>query len=245
LRSERNAYGISPITSVGRARAAESCDRGPAFPFHSRVSYSDIAALVHEKHRVGDWWSQTVTVGYERIKGLRERGQRRGGAYEATKSRTFKVSVKALFRAWADDATRHRWIGGVETVVRTATAPKSLRLQWPDGTIVAGSPRRATQRARSHSRIRSCGTGRRPRRRKRSGRIGSTYWPHCLPTGLVAMIARESGIATERGLLKQPDKQERPFERDPDEGNGAQRLVARRRRNGRRRRARNSSPVDR
>jgi hypothetical protein len=78
-----------------------------------------------------------VTVGYERIKGLRERGQRRGGAYEATKSRTFKVSVKALFRAGADDATRHRWIGGVETVVRTATAPKSLRLQWPDGTIVA------------------------------------------------------------------------------------------------------------
>ena len=45
--------------------------------------------------------------------------------------------MNALFHAWADDATRHRWIGGVETAVRTATAPKSLRLQWPDGTIVA------------------------------------------------------------------------------------------------------------
>ena len=100
------------------------------------MPHRDIATVVHEKHRVGDWWAQTVTVGYERIKGLRERGQRRGGAYEATKSKTFNVSVNALFHAWADDATRRRWLG-IETVVRTATAPKSMRLQWPDGAIVA------------------------------------------------------------------------------------------------------------
>jgi hypothetical protein len=96
----------------------------------------DIAALVHGKHRVGDWWAQTVTVGYERIKGLRERGQRRGGAYEVGKSKTFSVPVTALFKAWADDATRRRWLDGVDVVVRTATAPKSMRLQWPDATIV-------------------------------------------------------------------------------------------------------------
>lgn len=101
------------------------------------MPHRDIAALVHRKHRVGDWWAQTVTVGYERIKGLRERGQRRSGAYEAGKSRTFNVPVKALFKAWADDATRRRWLDGVEAAVRTATPPKSIRLQWPDGTIVA------------------------------------------------------------------------------------------------------------
>ena len=28
-----------------------------------------------------DWWSQMVTVGYERIRGLREKGQRRDGGY--------------------------------------------------------------------------------------------------------------------------------------------------------------------
>jgi hypothetical protein len=100
------------------------------------LPHRDIAALVHKKHRVGDWWAQTVTVGYERIKGLRERGQRRGGAYEAGKSRTFSVPVNVLFKAWADDAMRRRWLDGVAATVRTATAPKSLRLQWPDGTIV-------------------------------------------------------------------------------------------------------------
>jgi len=102
----------------------------------SALPHRDIAALVHTKHGVGDWWAQTVTVGYERIKGLRERGQRRSGTYEANKSRTFNVPVNALFKAWADDGTRRRWLDGVAATVRTATAPKSLRLQWPDGTIV-------------------------------------------------------------------------------------------------------------
>jgi hypothetical protein len=101
------------------------------------MPHREIASLLHRKHGVADWWSQTVTVGYERIKGLRERGQRLSGAYEASKSRTFDVPVKTLFHAWADGATRRRWIRGVDTTVRTATAPKSLRLQWPDGTIVA------------------------------------------------------------------------------------------------------------
>jgi hypothetical protein len=101
------------------------------------MPHREIASLVHGKHRVADWWAQTVTVGYERIKGLRERGQRRSGAYETNKSRTFDVPVSALFRAWADDKTRSRWLGGVESSVRTATAPKSLRLQWPDGSIIA------------------------------------------------------------------------------------------------------------
>jgi hypothetical protein len=101
------------------------------------LPHRDIAAFVHEKHHVDGWWAQMVTVGYERIKGLRDRGQRRGGAYEVGKSKTYNVPVKTLFHAWADDATRRRWLDDVETVVRTATAPKSMRLQWPDGTIVA------------------------------------------------------------------------------------------------------------
>jgi hypothetical protein len=100
------------------------------------MAHRDIATLVHEKYNVGDWWTQTVTVGYERIKGLRERGQRRGGEYEATKSRTFAVPVDALFDAWADERSRRKWLVGVDPTVRTATAPKSMRLKWPDGTTI-------------------------------------------------------------------------------------------------------------
>lgn len=100
----------------------------------SAMTHRDIAVLVSQKYGAPDWWAQTVTVGYERIKGLRERGQRRGGAYEAGKSRTFDVPVATLFEAWADKATRKRWLD-IDPIVRTATAPKSMRLQWPDGTL--------------------------------------------------------------------------------------------------------------
>ena len=97
--------------------------------------HSGIARLLSEKHGVAPWWAQSVTVGYERIKGLRDRGQRRGGGYEVGKSRTFAVPVRELFDTWAADATRRRWLA-VTATVRTATAPKTVRLQWPDGTIV-------------------------------------------------------------------------------------------------------------
>ena len=101
------------------------------------MAHRDIARIVHDKFGVADWWSQTVTVGYERLKGLRDRGQRRGGSYEASKSKTFDVPIASLFAAWADDATRRRWVDAAATSVRTATPSKSMRLQWPDGTIVA------------------------------------------------------------------------------------------------------------
>ena len=102
----------------------------------AKMPHREIAVLVGEKYRAGDWWSQTVTVGYERIKGLRDRGQRRDGAYEAGKTKTFNVPVKTLFDAWASDTARRRWLKGVKTTLRTATSPKTVRLQWPDKTIV-------------------------------------------------------------------------------------------------------------
>jgi hypothetical protein len=102
-----------------------------------KMSHGKIAELVNKKFNVGDWWTQTVTVGYERIKGLRARGQRRDGSYEATKSRTFDVPVTTLFEAWADKAMRDRWLNGTSVKVRTATAPKSIRLGLADGGILA------------------------------------------------------------------------------------------------------------
>ena len=103
----------------------------------AEMSHREIAELVRAKYKVGDWWTQTVTVGYERIKGLRARGQRRDGSFEASKSRTFDVPVSELFEAWADEKTRQRWLNGEKLRIRTATAPKSMRLDWPGGGIVA------------------------------------------------------------------------------------------------------------
>jgi hypothetical protein len=101
------------------------------------MAHRDIAALVHREYEIDGWWSQAVTVGYERIKGLRARGQRRDGTFEASKSRTYPVPVAVLFEAWMDAKVRRRWLTGASVKVRTATKPKSLRLDWADGTLIA------------------------------------------------------------------------------------------------------------
>jgi uncharacterized protein YndB with AHSA1/START domain len=98
--------------------------------------HARIAAYAHEKFKVSEWWSQAVTVGYERIRGLRDIGQRRGGGYEANKSRTFPVPVAALYAAFADARRRARWLSGVKMAVRKATRNKSVRITWEDGTSV-------------------------------------------------------------------------------------------------------------
>lgn len=96
-----------------------------------------IAKHLHEACGVPGWWSQMVTVGYERIHGLRAMGQRLDGAYEASKSKTFAVPVARLYRAWKDARTRAKWLPGVALTIRTATSEKSMRITWPDGTSVA------------------------------------------------------------------------------------------------------------
>ena len=101
-----------------------------------KLAHRDIAALVSKKFKIEGWWSQAVTVGYERIKGLRARGQRRDGSYEANKSRTYNVPTETLFDAWANARVRGRWLDGEIGKVRTSAKPKSMRLDGKGGSIV-------------------------------------------------------------------------------------------------------------
>ena len=82
------------------------------------------------------WWTQAVTVGYERLRGKRARGQRMSGAWEASKSRTFSIPVDELFAWFADTRKRSRWLGKTKMTVRKATSSKVMRITWEDETSV-------------------------------------------------------------------------------------------------------------
>jgi len=101
-----------------------------------RMSHRDIARHLVAEHGLGGWWSQTVTVGYERIRGLRDVGQSRDGGFEAGKSRTYPVPVATLFGMFNDARARRRWLPSGWKRVRTSIANKSLRVDWQDGTQV-------------------------------------------------------------------------------------------------------------
>jgi hypothetical protein len=98
--------------------------------------HGDIARYLSEEHDVSGWWAQAVTVGYERIRGLREIGQRRSGEYAASKSKTVAAPVRSLYRAFTVARTREKWLPGVEWKVRTSVPEKSIRVTWADGTSV-------------------------------------------------------------------------------------------------------------
>ncbi|MGH9319370.1 MAG: hypothetical protein ACRD21_27855 [Vicinamibacteria bacterium] len=98
--------------------------------------HRDIAEYLYEEQGVPGWWAQTVTVGYERIRGLRDVGQRRSGEYEASKSKTLPVPLKKFFRAFTDVGTREKWLPGVKWTVRATVPDKSFRVTWEDGTSV-------------------------------------------------------------------------------------------------------------
>jgi hypothetical protein len=99
------------------------------------MAHGDIARLVSGEYGVAMWWTQTVTVGYERIKGLREIGQRRGGGFEASKTKTFAVPLDDVFRMVADARRRGRWWPGVKVETRPSGRPPSARVKHADGTV--------------------------------------------------------------------------------------------------------------
>jgi hypothetical protein len=100
-----------------------------------RLPHRDIARLLRERHDVSSWWSQMVTVGYERLRGLREKGQRRGGGFDVNKSKTLPVPVATLYAAFGT-RRRRRWLSGAEPTIRKATRESCLRMLWEDGRPV-------------------------------------------------------------------------------------------------------------
>ncbi len=100
-----------------------------------KLSHREIARLIHEKYHGGDWWSQMITVGYERLRGRREVNQRIGG-FAVCASKTIAAPAAAAFAAWTDARRRARWLAGVKLIIRKATAPKAVQLTCDDGTSI-------------------------------------------------------------------------------------------------------------
>jgi hypothetical protein len=121
---------IKERTGCTWERWVKALDRAKAHTWPHR----EIAKYVMEKYKIPGWWAQTVTVGYERIKGLRTVGQRRDGSFEANISKTLPVPLERLYHAFHDARARSRWLPGVDLAVRKATLNKSMRITWSDRT---------------------------------------------------------------------------------------------------------------
>lgn len=96
--------------------------------------HRDIARVLRERHGVSAWWSQTITGGYERIKGRRAKNQRPDG-FGTGKSRTFAAPIVRLVRAFAPKA-RTEWLGDEATTARRSQHREVVRWRTAEGAFV-------------------------------------------------------------------------------------------------------------
>jgi hypothetical protein len=99
--------------------------------------HPEIARWLIEEHDVEGWWAQTITVGYEQARGMRQPGQSPDGKFSANASKTINVPAQAVFDAFADESKRTQWLSGAPINPTTVNPPKSFRAEWADGTRIA------------------------------------------------------------------------------------------------------------
>jgi uncharacterized protein YndB with AHSA1/START domain len=95
--------------------------------------HGEIASVLSDEHGVDSWWAQTITVGYERARGLRPPHGGRDGLFSISASKTLDVPVERLFEAFTDATLRERWLPGGELRERTSQPRRSARFDWGDG----------------------------------------------------------------------------------------------------------------
>lgn len=97
--------------------------------------HPDIARWLGEKQGVPPWWTQDITVRYEKHIGRRVLGQR-GSTFSATASKTINVADHTARAAWLDVGKRARWLPDVELKRRPNRVAIASRFDAPEGRVI-------------------------------------------------------------------------------------------------------------
>jgi hypothetical protein len=95
----------------------------------TNLDHRAIAKLLQEEHGVPGWWSQMVTVEYERARGRRVRYQVSDG-YSVSVSKTIATPLSKLYAATASAAKRKAWFPKGKFTPSSQTKDKYFRGNW-------------------------------------------------------------------------------------------------------------------
>lgn len=100
-------------------------------------NHTEIARYVNAEHGVDGWWSQSVTVGYERARGMRAPNERPEG-FGVSVSKTLALPPLEAWRAFVDPRRRTSWLDlPLRMRTGTRTMGRSARFDVPsEGTRV-------------------------------------------------------------------------------------------------------------
>lgn len=129
----------SPAISDDRLKAATGRSRQRWFALLDKAGAESwdrrrIARWLGVKHEVDAWWAQSLTIDYERARGLRQ-GRTRKGPLRTSAWKTIRRPAEAVWPFLDDDDLRRDWLD-CEFGVRGRTPGRSLRLEAADGSLI-------------------------------------------------------------------------------------------------------------
>ncbi len=91
------------------------------------MSHSDRVSYIHSKYNVDKWWSQNISIRYERARGLKQKFEKFDGGFESSKSKTFNIKSKELFEL-IQKLIEDSFFGDVE--ITTLNEHKNIRAKF-------------------------------------------------------------------------------------------------------------------
>lgn len=88
--------------------------------FGTGHGHTKTAQYLHSTHKLPGWYAQSITVTWERARGLRQENQSCTGAFQVSVSRSIAATVDALADLINGAGTRKRWLEGVDPSLRRA-----------------------------------------------------------------------------------------------------------------------------
>lgn len=141
MTEETSRWASPPPVDDGAVHAATGRDWDAwralidAWPGHDG-GHQVVAEYLAREHDLPGWWAQQVTIGWERITGRRQAGQRADGTFTTSRSRTLAIDAEVLRERLLDERERAASFGDVRTGLRSRMTSKSIRLEMPEGVAV-------------------------------------------------------------------------------------------------------------
>ena len=123
---------LPQVETVALAVPADTSARACAVAEGVLLGGYAFTRYLSDEYGMPGWWTQTVAVGYERVRGMRAKYQTASG-FQVSVSKTFPVGVKKLARSFEDARRRSRWLEAGTLKLRTSRKGTSARYDFQGG----------------------------------------------------------------------------------------------------------------
>ena len=94
------------------------------------AGHTTIATWLRDELDIDAWWAQAITIGFERITGLRLPGQMPDGTFTVSRTRIVAADTAVLRAMLLDDADRVELIPRFDLALRSKPESKALRFSF-------------------------------------------------------------------------------------------------------------------